>query len=68
MAAQKHYFVVNRQGASVHMKGAFESPAAAKEWVAINCPTRPVWLIPAEYIGPESHKPLDANGQSVQEG
>lgn len=65
---ETHYFVIGRQGASVHRKGGFESREAAIKWVEVNYAGHPCWLIPAEYIGTGSHRPLGADGYPVQEG
>ena len=66
MAAPKHYFVVNPQGQSIHLKGPFESREAAAEFVKRYRPHAPCWLIPAEYFGLVDHKPL--NGDGTKEG
>ena len=68
MAAAKHFFVVNPQGQSVHLKGPFESREAAAEWVRKHRSHAPCWLIPAEYFGLVKHSPLGADGMPVKEG
>lgn len=68
MAAPKHYFVLNQQGQSIHLKGPFESREAARQFVDKHRSHAPCWLMPAEYFGVVDHKPLDENGNPVKEG
>lgn len=63
MAAVKHYFVVNQQGQSIHLKGPFESREAAAEFVKRYRAHASCWLIPAEYFGLVDHTPLNGDGQ-----
>lgn len=69
MAVKKqHFFVVNQLGQSADRRGPFESAEAARTW-AEKFYHYPAWIIPAEPVGQAvNHRPLDADGNPVQEG
>lgn len=69
MAVKKqHFFVINQLGQSADRRGPFETAEAAREWAEKNY-HYPAWIVPAEPVGQGvSHKPLDKNGERVQEG
>lgn len=63
-----HHFVIGQQGQSIHLKGPFISREAAAEFVGKHRTHAPCWILPAEYFGVVKHKPLDGDGQPVEEG
>ena len=66
--SKQHFFVVNQLGQSADRRGPFESAEAAAEWAEKNY-AYPAWVVPAIPVGRGvSHRPLDKNGNPVQEG